>query len=285
MTLPFVREHEAAGRVAEVFSDIKATMGIATVNLIWRHLAVDANVLEYTWTAARPLYGSAALEQAICEFDDKLELPLLPVLPDGALAAVGISNHAQLGSLLDTYNRGNAYNLLTLLALVEEPRVGSPRVDFPDQATQTQVPSTKPHARFAPPTTTLPSVPELDELSADTRALVLALNALGTNGNDGGIVATLNKHAAHWPAYLSLAWSQLAPLSLSGELAALIRRTEHQGRECAAVLANARGTVASTDDETRASAAQAINSFARHAISRMVPVGQMLRQSLGAGLQ
>ena len=127
----------------------------------------------------------------------------------------------------------------------------------------------------------LPDVPELDELDENTRALVLALNTLGTDGDDGGIVATLYKHATHWPGYLGLAWSQLAPLAATGDLQRAIRETEHIGRLAARSLAGDRHNV-EAPDAVHAAATDAINRFVRYAISRMVPIGQILRQSLPA---
>ena len=107
---------------------------------------------------------------------------------------------------------------------------------------------------------------------------MLALNTLGTDGDDGGIVATLYKHAAHWPGYLGLAWSQLAA---TGDLQRTIRETEHIGRLAARSLAGDRRNV-EAPDAVHAAATDAINRFVRYAISRMVPIGQILRQSLPA---
>ena len=45
-----VEESEAAGKVAEVFSDIKATKGIDFVPLFWRVLATNPDQLEGVWS-------------------------------------------------------------------------------------------------------------------------------------------------------------------------------------------------------------------------------------------
>ncbi len=270
MTLAFIREHEAAGNVADTFADIKTTMRISTVNLIWRHLATNPPALEYAWARARPLYDSPNLERSVARFGQALDdaLPVLPRLPAAVLPALGITNVATLAATLDTYNRGNAYNLITLLALIEPP-------------TTTAAGDAEGSDLFRRPCTPVPDVPELDELDENTRALVLALNTLGTDGDDGGIVATLYKHAAHWPGYLGLAWSQLAPLAATGDLQRAIRETEQIGRLAARSLAGDRHNV-EAPDAVHAAATDAINRFVRYAISRMVPIGQILRQSLPA---
>ena len=36
---PAVAEAAAAGRTADLFTDIRATVGVRVVNLVWRHLA------------------------------------------------------------------------------------------------------------------------------------------------------------------------------------------------------------------------------------------------------
>ena len=53
--IPTVSEKEAEPRVAVIFSDIKTTLGVPFVNLIWKHLATIPGGLELTWSLAKPL--------------------------------------------------------------------------------------------------------------------------------------------------------------------------------------------------------------------------------------
>jgi hypothetical protein len=62
--VPAVRESDATGRTAELFEEIKETLGVSFVNLVWRHLAYMPGALEWTWSLVRPLYGSVVLDQA-----------------------------------------------------------------------------------------------------------------------------------------------------------------------------------------------------------------------------
>ena len=38
--VPSIREADATGDIAVLYDDIRATLGVPVVNLIWRHLAV-----------------------------------------------------------------------------------------------------------------------------------------------------------------------------------------------------------------------------------------------------
>ena len=44
-----VTEQNAEGQVAEIYQDIRATLGVPVVNLIWRHLATFPGALEWSW--------------------------------------------------------------------------------------------------------------------------------------------------------------------------------------------------------------------------------------------
>ena len=67
----------------------------------------------------------------------------------------------------------------------------------------------------------------------------------------------------------------------TGDLQRAIRETEQIGRLAARSLAGDRHNV-EAPDAVHAAATDAINRFVRYAISRMVPIGQILRQSLPA---
>ncbi len=50
-----VEEHEATGRVAEIFADIKRTKNIEFVPRFWRVIAVNPVQLELVWTSLKSL--------------------------------------------------------------------------------------------------------------------------------------------------------------------------------------------------------------------------------------
>ncbi len=58
--IPAIREEDATGDVAAIFGDLRATLGIPLVNLIWRHLATIPGGLAWVWTLVKPLSGTAS---------------------------------------------------------------------------------------------------------------------------------------------------------------------------------------------------------------------------------
>ena len=44
-----VREDEATEAVASIFADIRETLNVEVVNLVWRHLATMPGALEWVW--------------------------------------------------------------------------------------------------------------------------------------------------------------------------------------------------------------------------------------------
>ncbi len=43
--LPAITEAQASGAIADLFADIRATVGVRVVNLVWRHLATMEGAL------------------------------------------------------------------------------------------------------------------------------------------------------------------------------------------------------------------------------------------------
>jgi AhpD family alkylhydroperoxidase len=60
-TVRLVEETEAAGRIAAIFDDIKATKGIDFVPNFWRALATNADHLELVWTRLKAIMHPEAL--------------------------------------------------------------------------------------------------------------------------------------------------------------------------------------------------------------------------------
>ena len=56
-----VDESTATGATAEVFADIRETMGIPLVTSIWRGLAGMEDSLHTVWNASKPIYASKSL--------------------------------------------------------------------------------------------------------------------------------------------------------------------------------------------------------------------------------
>ncbi|MBV9828974.1 MAG: hypothetical protein JO001_25405 [Alphaproteobacteria bacterium] len=221
--VPAIAEVAASGETAAIFADIRHVLGVAVVNLIWRHLATIPGALPAAWGMLRPLYADGTITAEATALHRDIALPALPGFPAEALALVGVgaAELAPLRSILAAYDRTNAMALVALSALAQRlsanPAVGqtSIRHHAGDQAANAeQIP--------------LPPLPAMAELAPDVASLVSRLNGLGTR-RATPILASMYRHLAHWPGYLALAWMLVAPLNADGTLDQLI----------AAALANA----------------------------------------------
>ncbi len=254
--VPAIPEAEATGKTREIFEDLKATLGVSVVNLIWRHLATMDGGLEWAWAAAKPIYTSGAAGAA----EARMRAALIPPMPEplvgGALHLVGLDGEARrtARAVVAAYDRGNALNLMALTALVTAPSGSAPTLASATQAQGEAVP--------------LPPVLSEGNVSADTWRMVLALNTFGARP-DEPILATLYRHLAHWPGLLALIHAGFAPLEASGE----IRRSIAQARDLARFEGGGLIQLAETTGPRHAQAAAAITEFADHVICRMVPIG------------
>ena len=118
-SVPSILGSEATGKVAEIYADIRQVLGTGIVNLIWRNLATIPGALEWTWSAAKPLYlgpGAGYAESVRRAID----LPVVPSFSRDTLTAVGLSNDdvAKVTDILDSYHYTNAHALVVLSALV-----------------------------------------------------------------------------------------------------------------------------------------------------------------------
>lgn len=252
--VPAIAEHEATGAIAETFDDIKATLGIPVVNLIWRHLATIDGGLDWAWAAAKPIYASGHAANSAEALFDRIPLVMPETLPAGALQAVGVT-----GSELDTvraiaagYNRGNGLNLLALGALVVPPAGPVP--------TGAGAPTTD---AAAP----IPKVLSQAEVEPHVWELVLALNRFGARPQEP-ILATMYRHLAYWPGLLALMHAGFAPLESDGRLRSATATTGSMALAESARLAHLRADPGPAPPE----AVAAVEEFTRHVIARMVPI-------------
>ena len=118
-----ISEDEATGETAEIFGDIRTTLGNGVVNLIWRHIATIEDALPWVWQAVKPLYISDVLKNEAGFVCENIKLPEVLALPSAVLSAVNVleQDRPVIQKILDSYNKGNAFNLLALSALTVLP--------------------------------------------------------------------------------------------------------------------------------------------------------------------
>ena len=102
----------------------------------------------------------------------------------------------------DSYNKGNAFNILALSALtvllVNNKKKVVARQNFSEAIS-------------------IPDLVKLDSMDEQTRRLVLLLSELGAP-DDNNVIPSLYRHLVYWRGFLSLSWSALIPLALDGHL-------------------------------------------------------------------
>ena len=111
-----------------------------------------------------------------------------------------------------------------------------------------------------------------------TAELVLAINGLGAIHREP-LLASMYRHLAHWPAYLALAWTMLAPLEIDQRLDRAIEGAVAKARARARCLA---GTLPIPLPAIRPLTARrvtrAIDRFTGDVIARMVVICSLLRR-------
>jgi hypothetical protein len=256
---PAIAESAATGETAALFADIRATVGVRVVNLVWRHFATLDGALPWAWQAVKPLYVQGMADRAVVAFRREMTLPSL-----GSLAR---SEPASVDAVLASYDHSNTVNLFTLGALVawlrndvapegtpeRGPRLPAPDVDLPPLASETDV------------------APEIWQR-------VLRLNRFGDRP-EPLILASMYRHLAHAPVFLQRLEAALGPAAADGSLDRAIlanRRTAHQrARVLARAVAADRPALA---EEIEASA----SAFVEHAIGKMVTICRSIRVARGA---
>jgi len=265
-TLPAISESEASGEIAELYADIRETLNVSAINYVWRHIATIDGGLRWAWDAAKPMFVSGLVETE-CEYlMAQLSFPVLPPLSATTLSLVGVNKQDRdvIAAILDTYNRGNLLNMVSLSALLAQPAM----------------PPAGKRGRVKLPSTELsfPSIPEVIDLGDEVSEQVLLLNGLGAGPGPNRVVASIYKHVALWPGYLSLTWAQFIAMHNDGSLLRLVEETKLKARQHASFIASELGPRPEGITSTRVR--ETVEEFTDNAIARMIPIGQMMRQGL-----
>ncbi|MBV9835849.1 MAG: hypothetical protein JO055_15640 [Alphaproteobacteria bacterium] len=269
--VPAIGEADATGDIAALYADIRATLGVGVVNLIWRHLATIDGALPWAWGAVRPLYAEGIIEAEAERFRERMRLLDLPRMPSEVLHAVGLDAAALAGAktVLATYDRSNTMNLLALSALLASldgniasgGQLGAGRAGGAEGA--------------------LPKLLSDADMSPETWALVQRLNMLGER-DEGRVLASMYRHLAHWPGVLGVIWTLLAQADADGSLGSVISDNLAAAKVRARVLANRLKPSGAADlpPTQRAAARKAVTLFVDHPIGKMVTICRMLRLAI-----
>jgi len=269
--VPAITENEATGDVAELYADIRETLGIPLVNLIWRNLATMPGALDWAWSSVKPLYATGRIQNEAIGLIERQQLPAVPRFPTASLRAVGVDAETEsvIRGILDSYDRSNPLNLIalsTLLAILRN-----------EPADETVLSAERePQQPFDPK---LPALVNLHEASDETAELVRAVNRLGARGRDH-ILVSMPRHLAHWPGFLALYWTLIAPLDENGELHQCTDSVYANAKSSGARLAGVLNETRQPPKASRAQIESTLDDFCRNAISRMIPVVSLLKKAM-----
>lgn len=251
---PAIAEAEARGETAELFADIRATVGVRVVNLVWRHLATMDGALPWAWAAVRPLYQQGMVDQSVIGFRQAMALPVLAPLGGDAPASVD--------AVLASYDHSNTVNLFSLGALVawlrgEGAGQGSPQAG----------------PRLATPDVTLPALASEADVAPETWQCVLRLNRFGDSERPL-ILASMYRHLAHAPAFLARLEPALAAAQADGSLHRAIAANRDAALQSSRILARA---IIAARSPGAADIESSVSAFVDHAIGKMVTICRAIR--------
>lgn len=252
---PAVAEQAAVGETAAIFADIRATIGVRVVNLVWRHLATIDGALPWAWTAVKPLYLQGMADQAAIRFRESMALPVL-----GSLAG---EQPRSVDDVLASYDHSNTINLFTLGALVAWLRGETGRGATPESG-----------VRLPAPDITLPKLASHGDVSSETWALVLRLNRFGDP--EQLILASMYRHLAHAPDFLRSVEAALKPVEADGSLARAIVANRLDAHRRATILANA---IEARRPSFAGQVESSVAAFVDHAIGKMVTICRAIRRA------
>jgi hypothetical protein len=258
---PAIAEASATGETADLFADIRATVGVRVVNLVWRHLATLDGALPWAWAAVKPLYLDGLPDQAARHFRETMAIP--------RLASLAGDEPASVEAVLASYDHSNTINLFALGSLVAWLR-----------GEAVAGPAPLGGARLPAPDVTLPPLASEADLSPETWSLVLRLNLFGDRPQPL-ILASMYRHLAHAPAFLQRVEGALAPAQADGALERAIIANRAVAHETAKHLAKAIST------QTPALAGKiesGVSGFVDHAIGKMVTICRAIRVARGSAL-
>jgi hypothetical protein len=250
---PAIAEAAAKGRVADLFADIRATIGVRVVNLVWRHLATMEDALPWAWAAVKPLYVEGIVDAAVVRFRRHMTVPRLSSLAGPEPAGVD--------AVLESYDHSNTINLFALGALVAWLRGETAASGMPGRG-----------PRLAAPDVPLPPLASEGDVAPDVWAMVLRLNRVGDQP-EPLILASMYRQLAGSPAFLKRVEAALSPAQADGTLDRAIAANRDAACAAARVIARA----ISAPPPPSAPIEAGVTAFLDHAIGKMVTICRAIR--------
>ena len=254
-----INEEDAKGRTAEIFLDIRKTMNIPLITSIWRGFASMDHSLEEVWTLTKPIYLSGAPELALNKMINSVHLPTPKIINKIHLKTLKENDLQNIKEIIKVYNKSNGMNLMALSALVMSDF--KPRVNIINVTPKIVKP-------------TFLRLMTKDEISSETWSIVRKVNSIGSPQGLDSHVATLWRHLAHWPSFLSLVYDNFIPLDLNGEIIKAQENILNHVQENGINLKRQKIKYSEINDTTRNTIRDYVHT--NNQVIRMVVLGNMM---------
>ena len=108
-------EHQATGRIAEIYDEIRVYGAVPYVSLLQRQLATIPGCLEWVWEAVRPSFVDGRLPLTAWGAVGDLDLPAIAPIPRPALRVLGVDAEGETAfrSIYETFLRASPVNMVT----------------------------------------------------------------------------------------------------------------------------------------------------------------------------
>ena len=251
-----INEEDAKGKTAEIFLDIRNTMNIPLITSIWRGLASMDNSLEDIWTLTKPIYVSGTPELALNNMINSVNLPIPKTFNKNEFKQKNIQD---IREIIKVYNKSNGMNLMALSAFI-----------ISDYKPRVNIINTKP--KIVKPT--FPKLMNKDEISSETWSIVKNVNAIGSPQGINSHIATLWRHLAHWPDFLSLVYKTFKPLDSNSEISEALENVLSHVKENGINLKRQKTKYSEINDTTRNTIRDYVHT--NNQVIRMVVLGNMM---------
>lgn len=208
--LPELSEGDAPAEIKEIYDEIKVCCGVPMVALIYRYLATQDGLLEWSWRALAPAMRSGALSAAAEELASVRLAAELPLLTFEKAEVLGLKpiDRAAIAYIVTAYNTANTHNIIAVHSLMALLTSGTSGGQNCGDSCSPSLPTAFP---------TLPPLVQLEDMPPALAEQVLRLRVARDTGLRG-IVPTLYRHLAHWPDYLMDQASALESLFKGGQI-------------------------------------------------------------------
>jgi hypothetical protein len=227
-----ISEADADPATAALFREIRVTLGVPFVSLLYRHVATDSELLRSLWSMVGPILATAEAKTAAAELARVDLPPTTPPIPLAALRAVGLDpdEEQRAAATLAAYAHANAMNLLVIQLLEGNDELSGRN----NRRMRRLRPS--PAGKKSTDHTPLLPMARPQDLDPATTALLHEMSLALTDASHPILVPSLLRHFGHLPGLLALLWTSIRPALVDGVLARASAETARRSRELASAL-------------------------------------------------